>query len=582
MFMKWLPRLAPWQIVLLAGLACFPAIFTQYFGDDFIHYALLSPTLQVPQAQDWSIFGLFSWVDGNPERNHQLMNYSLIPWWTDDAMHYAFWRPLSELSHWLDHHLWHDSAKMMHLHNVLWYGVLGGLLFVLYRSLIPGVMAGIACFAFMLDATHGFTVAWIANRNAIIAACFCVLTLHCYQRAQNGELTAKDQPPKLMLGLSILSYTLALLSAEIGVSTAAYLGAYALTLDKRGPRASVLALWPFVLITLAWWGLYKLGHFGANASDTYYIDPVESPLLFLSKLVERIPVLLFSQWGFIPAEIYGFSPGPIWSYVAIATLFVAWVGYLMWPLLKSSPQARFWALGMLGALGPICAALPHDRNLLLVGIGASALVGMLFAQVYEQGVSQSGLRRGIKFVLFLQLCVAPLLLPMTSYSPKWLASMMGMQHAAQLPVNADAPDNILLVGLPLPTSLGMVPMRYAEKRPLPKKLWMLSSEPLQFHLKRTDDNTLIVDAPLGMVNGIEGVLRNVDKKPFRIGEQVPLAGMTIEVSGVNSGGHPTQLTLHFSDGELAHTRFLQWKGNDFQAVSIPAAGNEVQLSWADN
>ena len=52
----------PGWVFVLALLLTLPALFSGWLGDDYIHYALLHPDVQIPRANDWSLFGLFSWV----------------------------------------------------------------------------------------------------------------------------------------------------------------------------------------------------------------------------------------------------------------------------------------------------------------------------------------------------------------------------------------------------------------------------------------------------------------------------------------------------------------------------------------
>lgn len=55
--------------------------------------------------------------------------------------------------------------------------------------------------------------------------------------------------------------------------------------------------------------------------------------------------------------------------IVVILLFVV----LLRPILRARPEARFFATGMLVAVIPICATVPHDRLLLYVGFGASCL-----------------------------------------------------------------------------------------------------------------------------------------------------------------------------------------------------------------
>lgn len=572
-----LPGLLRLPTILFATfIVCIPALFSGYLGDDYIHHALLNPQIPIPKANDWSIFGLFSWIDAEPGRNRVLMDLGVIPWWIDENMRYQFWRPLSELSHWVDHQLWRHSPFMMHLHSLLWYLGLGYLMFRLFRQMglaMPPALLGIA--VFMLDATHGLTISWIANRNALIAAVLGVLAIQHYMRWRETQAPGHFAAS---LGLLLAS----LLSGEIGISTAGYLGAYALMLDRRGPWKGLLALWPFALTCILWWTLYKMGNFGANHSDLNYIDPLESPLIFLSKVFERIPVLLFSQLGLVPAEIYGFSPQPVPAYLMLAVLFVAGVIYLLWPLLRTSPVARFWALGALFAVVPVTTTVPADRNLIFVGMGASALLGMLFHELFSRARTSRLQRSGIWILVALHLMLSPLLLPLTSYSPQLWSQLMGLHLAREIPIE-NPQESLITFGIPMPVGLGATPMRSVEGLPLADKFWMISSLQQDFVITRVDEDTLTVKCEEGMIDSIEATLRNLQRNPLLPDFRLTLTDLDIAVSKVNPEGKPEELTLDFHNDRLARTFILSWNGEDFERHAVPAiAGEPLTLALKSN
>src|SRR5690606_24169357 len=89
-----------------------------------------------------------------------------------------FFRPLSELSHWLDYQLFPDSAVLMHAHSILWYMLLILVSWQLMKRLFPAAwMAGLALALHALDGSNGGAVGWIADRNALITTTFGLLTL---------------------------------------------------------------------------------------------------------------------------------------------------------------------------------------------------------------------------------------------------------------------------------------------------------------------------------------------------------------------------------------------------------------------
>ena len=500
------------------------------------------------------------------------MDLGVIPWWTDEGMRYQFWRPISEISHWIDHQLWHQSPLLMHLHSLFWYLGLGYLVFRLFRQMgMSPTPALLALAVFILDSTHGLTLSWIANRNALIAAVFGVLSVRHY------ILWRDTQTPQHFI-FSLCLLVASLFSGEVGISTSCYLGAYALILDKKGPGRGLLALWPFALTCILWWALYKMGHFGANNSDLNYIDPVESPLIFLSKAFERIPVLLFAQLGIIPAEIYGFSPKPVPLYLALACLFIGGVVYLLWPLLKSSRTARFWALGALFSVAPVTTTVPADRNLLFVGIGASALLGMLFHALFSK-LQTSTFQRGCTWVLVaLHLVLSPLLLPVFSYSPQIWSQLMGLHLARKIPIE-NTKESLLTFGIPMPIGLGATPMRFAEGLPLADKFWMVSSLKQRFVVTRTGDSQLTVTSDAGMIDSIEATLRNLERSPLPDNFTIALTDLDIAVTRKNAEGKPQELTLTFHNNRLEHTRILTWNGKAFEVRHVPAAvGESVELA----
>ena len=99
----------------------------------------------------------------------------------------------------------------------------------------PGWVAGIAAMAYAVNDTHAVPVGWLANRNAVLAGLFGVLTLLLHDRWRRMGL-------KFAAWLAPIAYLLALLSAEAGVAICAYLFSYCLFVDRGD--------WPKRLLTL--------------------------------------------------------------------------------------------------------------------------------------------------------------------------------------------------------------------------------------------------------------------------------------------------------------------------------------------
>ena len=81
----------------------------------------------------------------------------------------------------VDYALWPDSGVGMHLQSLAWLACLVGLTALVYRRPIAvPLVAGLAALLYALDDAHGMPVAFLANRNAVVAASFGVLSLWSY------------------------------------------------------------------------------------------------------------------------------------------------------------------------------------------------------------------------------------------------------------------------------------------------------------------------------------------------------------------------------------------------------------------
>ena len=595
MLKKWL--LSPLSIITLAFALCLPALFAGYFGDDYMHHALLQESTPIQKPHDLSLFGLFSFVNGDVTRTHKLMDLGLLPWWTNPDLKYAFWRPISEITHWLDHRLWPSSPELMHAQNILWYLLLVYLVHVLFKTSLPNtssaLSAGIPILAMLiygLDSSHGFTVSWIANRNSLIAVTFGVSSLIFYIRWHN-----KAHHHHYILSLFFLG--LSLLSAEFGISTCAYLGAFAIFMDKNGPIKGLIAIIPHASLTGLWWLAYKAGNFGAANADAYYLDPVASPMLFLSTLGERLVALIGSQWGLIPAEVFGFiGPGnQVVGNVAliVGALFISLTLLLLTPLLKQYAHIRFWFFGMLFAALPVCSAAPHDRVLLFIGLGGSyCAAAIIIAALKHTQELYGNLAPAAKLTAYpfaiTHLILAPLLMPLMSYSTKIWSSQLDLTPALLAGINTgeEGIENkqIILFNVPIGSALAITTTRVVRNLPLPDKLWVISTTNTDTTVTRISDKQLLASKPSGFITGPEQATRNLQSKPVTVGDKVSLNGVTIEIVTVSSLGHPTEILLTFQNSlDDSNVMLLDWNPETklFREVDPPQLSKQYIFLASD-
>src|SRR5690606_1296957 len=99
---------------------------------------------------------------------------------------------------------------------------------------------------------------------------------------------------------------------------------------------------------------------------------------------QRYPVLLASQWGIVPAELYGYGLLASNGFVIGCVIYSLIILMFVATACIHHPYLRMWLLGMLFSLVPATTALPQDRVLTFAGIGASAVLAHFIFVVFRQ------------------------------------------------------------------------------------------------------------------------------------------------------------------------------------------------------
>jgi hypothetical protein len=494
----------------------------------------------------------------------------------------SFWRPLAEFSHWIDYRLWPQSPLLMHAHSLLWYGALLLLLGHLYRRLMnTPLQSGLALAFFAVSSLHVMTISWLSARNQLMSAFFTVGTVYAYHLwRQQGRWPHA--------GLAMLTFVLALASAEASVTAVGYLLAYALTLDSDRPwRARLMPLLPFMLITAVWRVACTQAGYGSIGSGSY-LDPTHEPLRFAQALFLRMPAMVLAQLFGMPSSAANeLTQGEQVLYASVATLIAAGIVWLVHRMdLWSSRHMRFFALGMLLALVPVCAVAPQDRVLIHAEIGMSGLLSLLSARVLSRlDQDRRAVGTGIKWTVGVVMLVHLLLFPLASLlESALLGPLMGpsMYGAVRsLPVEAGRADaRVILLNPPTPDLVFYYPLiRSYLGLPNPQSIIALANGPLQqLQLEVLDDSTLRLSSARPFEDAIN---RDVRTLPFKVGDVVHLRHMTITVEQVNAEGSPLAARFHF-DAPLRdpHWQFYVWRDLSYARFDMPATGRVVTLPGA--
>ncbi len=575
-------RLAGPAIVVLALLLASPSLRSGLAADDYFHRLVLLGAGDLQGIPD-SPLRLFVWADGKPATARAYMEVGMTSFWADPKLLLAYFRPVSSLTHVLDYALWPNTPWLMHAHSLLWFALALFALSRVYARLVAkvhGVWVGmLALLLYAIDDAHGFSLSWVANRNAIIALALAlpVLALHDRARRQAHRLSAVLAPCMLAL---------ALLAGEAALAICAYLFAYALFLDPAGPKRGCLRLLPYVLVGLAWTVLYRSLGYGAHGSGLV-VDPGREPLRFFGMLGVRLPALLLAQFAIPPADLWElyslvFSwAQPVVFVVAIVVLLT--LAFTLRPLLMRDRYARFWAAGTVLSALPVCAQFPHDRLLLFIGVGAMALVAIFLSSFFSEERPHGFPAFVAGALAVVHLGLAPLLLPLRVQGAADVAKMLAPLDRAIDSSPKVREQTVVLINPPTDAHGGyFVPTRVATGKPHPKHLYWLATGTSDLELERLDESTLRVTPAHGYLSfGLERMQRGLFS-PFRRGDRVALDALDVEVDAITSDGRPASVLARFKAPlEDPHLVFLSFQHGAFVPCALPKLGGKLTLPKVD-
>lgn len=560
------------RVIAVAMLLLLPAVFTGYLLDDHLQrlMALRTPTQLGLERAPWDLFTFFA---NNPEQNRRYVEVlGAGPWWAEPTLHLSFGRPLSSLLAWFDYAVAGWGPAMSHLHSLAWFAGCIAAAALLYRRLFGATAAAmLALWCFALDDAHAMPVAWLANRNALVAAlfgllAFAALVKHTRADADGGGITPRGW------ALALLWFALGLTGGEVALASAAYFVAWVWFAAGGSLRTRLTGVALWFAAVIAWRLIYNAAGFG-TAGTGLYIDPGHDPLLFAGALLSHPPVLLLGQLLPLPAELWLFAPPAItltWS--ALGWLAFALLALPVWRAVRGDRLALTLLVGALLATVPMAAGIPHDRMLLVPGIGFFGLLARLATQ---PGASP----RLMRYLVVVHLILAAAALPLRAASQRTISAHIDAARDT-LPEAATQPGHLLVTlhAIDMFQASYITAWRLADGLSAPERTILAGIGLRPVTVTRRDDQTLLLQQEGGYMSQRFDWLARHPSHRFTLGETHKLPGATLTVETLTADARPDRLALRLDlpiDDPRHHFVWAGLKG--FVAVAPPTAGHPLRI-----
>jgi hypothetical protein len=520
---------------------------------------------------------VYNFIPGGLE-TEVLKGTGMLTWWSDPELSIALCRPLTVLTYLLDHAIAPRGFALQHLHSLVWYGLCVVLVGVMYRRVHPGAgaVAGLAMLLFAVEDAHAMPAGWLANRHALLS-----LVVAAGAFLAHVEWRKSGRVYWLVAAVGML--VAGLLCGETALGIVAYVVAWQLTLDRGRWSARLLAIAPYAVMILVWRLVYDHMGYGITGSGLY-LDPVRDPGDFAFALLGRWPVLQLGQWLQAPVDVIISVPPAL--HLAILTGALAaclGLGWFFLPLLRRSPQARFWALGMALALVPLCAAFPMDRHTIFAGVGAFGLLAVqadAFGWISPRGPAPgSRVRRWLTCALLvLHLPVAAVLLVgRTASLPVFGAFFAAGADTAPESPGVEEQTFLFVSGHEFPVAYLPI-IRSVEARSAPRRIALLASFTSRNRIVREDEDTLVIEPKRGFLAAPSDRLERGLESAFLQGERVWMPDFVAEVREVNPDGRPQVVAFHFRKPlEDPGYGWMSWGLAGAEPFTVPAVGETVVL-----
>ena len=264
--------------------------------------------------------------------------------------HTGYYRPLINLTYWLDYKVWGMSAPGFRVTNVILHLLC---CFVLFRVIFVLVGDRRAAFwvalLFALHPVNTESVSWIVSRNNILVTLFSLLSLFFYMKKCKGEGLG-------YLAASLFFFAMAILSKEFGLMMLPALVFYQRFLSRERPTAfkELMGYLPFVAVVVCYFFLRKTAT-GSWLSPTEVGEQLRR-LYFAPYIVTWNLKFILFPYG-LHSFIVDYPSGCVSREAVAGFLYVALLGVVCWTKRKDKVVMFSIALFHM-ALFPVLNIIP--------------------------------------------------------------------------------------------------------------------------------------------------------------------------------------------------------------------------------
>jgi hypothetical protein len=536
------PRHFPWYLVAIGALGAAiraPLIGAGFVSDDYVLLAAIerrSPLANTP----WN---LWSFYDGVPSRQAELLFNGALPWWTEPTAAHAFFRPLSSgvllATHWfVGPHPAGYYALLVTLY--VWNAAMAA---VLFNRLVPRPAAAIALALFCTHALAVSPTTWVSALHVPLATALGLTGWWWHLRWRDDGWT----PGRFA---SIGAFVAGLLAGETGLGLVAYVICREVGAAGSRRRGRATALVPVTVVAIGYVALYRAFHRGAHAIDGY-VDPGENALrfvvIFAKRLVDQLPRLVTAPADGLLAAFgrhADAATGPVLGSSAVVLATVAFA-FDRAALRACAP----WAAGAVLCALPALLG-PTDRALYPATLGSAAVLGTLVASAWQLVMSRSGAGASVRVAA----AAAGSIVVLAHVGGGAIATFEGARSMTAVSVQQLRTVSGLGLAEPKTTDVAVVLAEDQSSGPWGGLLYefatgararswqALSLTPGPHSVGRVADDTIEI-APAGGGAFQMHLYRDAEDHPMHPGDRVPTRGLTVEVVATD-GGRPTRIRVH--------------------------------------